>query len=191
MTDTTFASPRTFYLQIAIRLQPKLLKAWGDFQVGGGLLLRTIYRYRFLDLLNHGIIVYRRALELCLKDGSQCTCMVGLASALWYRFGRTGSIVDLNEAMLMDRETLSWSLRPTPHPDRSLSLTNLGIRLYNRFRRAGSMADLKDAILMRRESLSPHPTWHASSKPFSFAQQSWHWNILQRQALWLTLKKLF
>ena len=78
--------------------------------------------------------------------------MSGLARALWYRFERTGSMVDLNEAISMDRETLS--LRPAPHPDRASSLTNLGLGLWDRFQKAGSMADLEEAILMHRESLS-------------------------------------
>ena len=114
-----------------------------------------------LDLLNHSIIVYRHGLELCPKDESQCTCMSGLADALWHRYERTGSMVDLNEAVLMDRETLS--LRPTPHPDRSSSLNNLGARLFDRFQRTSSrsaMADLEETILVQRESLSLCPTPH-------------------------------
>ena len=157
MTDTTLASSITFCLEIAIRSQPKLLKAWED--------LGDSYVTRFkingiLDLLNHAIIVYRHGLKLCPKDGSQCICMSGLASALWFRFERTGSMVDLNEAISMDRETLF--LRPTPHPDRFLSLANLGTQLWGRFRRTGSMADLEEAILMHRESLSLCPTPHPS-----------------------------
>ena len=161
MTDATLASSRTFCLEIAIRLQPQLLKAWED--------LGDSYGARFentgvLDLLNHAINVYRHALEICPKDGSQCTCMSGLATSLWYRFGKTGSMVDLNEAISMDRDVLS--LRPTSHPDRFLSLTNLGLRLLDCFRRTGSMDDLEEAILMHRESLSlcppPHPN-HSTS----------------------------
>lgn len=156
MTDATLASYRTFCLEIAIRLQPLLMKAWED--------LGDSYGTRFentgiLDLLNHAINVYRHAFEICPKDGSQCTYMSGLATSLWYRFGKTGSMVDLNEAISMDRETLS--LRPTSHPSRSSSLTNLGLRLWDRFRRTGSMADLEEAISMHRESLAlcppPHP----------------------------------
>ena len=157
MMDITLASSRTFCLEIAIRLQPKLLKAWED--------LGDSYGTRFenagiLDLLNHAIIVYRHGLELCPKDDSesQLTCVSGLASALWRRSERTGSMVDLNEAILMDREALSF--HPTPHPDRSSSLTNLGLRLWDRFRRTGSMTDLGEATLMHRESLSLCPTPH-------------------------------
>ena len=155
ITDTSLAPSRTFCLEIAIRSQPKLLKAWED--------LGDSYKSRFentgiLNLLNQAIVVYRHALELFPKDGSQCTCMSGLSSSLWHRFELTGSMVDLNEALSMDREVLS--LRPTPHPDRFSSLNYLGLRLWSRFRRTGSMADLEEAILMHRESLALCPMLH-------------------------------
>ena len=159
-TDTTLASSRIFCLEIAIRLQPQLSKAWEDLGDSYGTRFENT---GFLDLLNHAIIAYRRALELYPKDGSQCNCMSGLATALWYRFGKTGSMVDLNEAILMDREALS--LRPTSHPDRSSSLSGLGLRLWDRFRRTGTMADLEEAILMHRESLSLCPTPHPNHLP--------------------------
>ena len=156
MTDNTLASSRTFCLEIAIRLQPKLLEAWEDL---GHSYIRRIENTNILDLLNQAIIVYRHGLELCPKDGSQCTCMSGLAHALSFRFERTGSMVDLNEAISMGREILS--LRPTPHPDRSSSLAHLGLWLLDRFQRTGSIADLEESTSMHRESLSlcppPHP----------------------------------
>ena len=149
MTDTTLASSRTSCLEIAIRSRPKLLEAWEEL---GDSYFSRFENTSILDLLNEAIIVFRHGLELCPKDGSQCTCMSGLASALWHRFERTGSMVDLNEAILMDREALS--LRPTSHPDRPSSLNNLGLRLWNRFQRTRSMADLEEAISMHRESLA-------------------------------------
>ena len=124
MTDTTLASSKTFCLEITIRLQPKLLKAWKDL---GFSYLTQFENTSILEMLNQAIIVFSQAMVLCPKDGSQCTstCMHGLADALWYRFQKTGSMVDLNEAVLMGRETLS--LCPTPHPDRSSSLNHLGV----------------------------------------------------------------
>ena len=157
MSDATLTLSRIICLEIAIRSQPKLLKAWEDL---GDSYIRRFENTSILDMLNQAIIVYRRGLELCQKEGSQSTCMSGLARALWYRFERTGSMVDLNEAISMDREALS--LRPTSHPDRPLSLNNLGLRLWDRFRRTGSMAmtDLEEAISIHRESLSLCPTPH-------------------------------
>ena len=155
MTDTSLTSSRTFCLEIAIRSQPKLLKAWEDL---GHSYLTQFQNTSLLDMLNDAIIVYRHGLELWPKDGSQLTCMSGLADSLWYRFGRTGSMVDLNEAVSIDREALS--LCPTHHPRRHFSLNNLGLRICERFKRTGSMADLEDSILLYRESLSLVPTHH-------------------------------
>ena len=152
-TDTTLASSRTFCLEIALQLQPKFLEAWENL---GDSYVTRYENTGILDLLNHGIAAYRHALELCPKDGSQCTCLSGLARALWFRYQRTGSMVDLNEAILIDREMLS--LCPAPHPDRPSSLTNLGLLLSTRFRRTGSMADFEEATFMHRESLSLRPT---------------------------------
>ena len=106
-------------------------------------------------MLNQAIVVYRHGLELCPKDGNQCTRMSGLAFALWRRFER---MVDLNEAISMGRETLS--LRPKPHPERSSSLAGVGLWLWDRFRTTGSMTDLEEAILIHRENLSLCPTPH-------------------------------
>ena len=155
MTDTTLPSSIIFCFEIAIRLHPKLLKAWENL---GGSYLRRYKNTGNLDFLNHAIMVYRHALKLCPKDGSHCTYMSRLADALWNRFGRTGFMVDLNEAILMNRETLSH--HPTSHPDRFISLNNLGLGLLDRFQRTGSMVDLEESILMHRESLSPNPTPH-------------------------------
>ena len=155
MTDTTLTSSRTFCLEIAVRSQLKLLKPWEDL---GDSYISRFKNTSILDFLNHAIIVYRHGLELCSKDGRQCTCMSGLACALWLRFERTGSMVDLNEAILMDRETLS--LRLIPHPDRFSSLDGLGLRLCDRFRKTGSIADLEESISMHRQSLSLCPTLH-------------------------------
>jgi tetratricopeptide (TPR) repeat protein len=126
--DTTVTSHRTFCLEISVRLEPKLEKAWED--------LGETYQTQFestdnLDLLNNAISVYRHALELCAKDGSHVYAMFGLASALWWRFQRTGSIDDLEEAISMERELLS--LCPASHPQRSLSLNILGFNLWIAF----------------------------------------------------------
>ena len=153
--DTTLALSRTFCLEITVQLQPKLLEAWEDL---GYSYISRFENTSILDLLNHAIIVYRHALELSPNDGTQFTCMSGLATALWYHFGRTGSMVDLNDAILMDREVLS--LCPTSHQHRSLLFCGLSIRLWDRFRMTGLMDDLEEAILMYHESLSLCPTPH-------------------------------
>ena len=149
LTDTSLLLSMTICLEITIRLQPKLLEVW---EALGGLYMIRYQNTSNLDALNQSIIVYRYALEIYPKDGSQCSCMSDLGSALWHRFGRIGSMVDLNEAILLGREALS--LLPTPHPDRSSLLNGLGLWLLDHFRRTGLMVDLEEAIVMHRESMS-------------------------------------
>ncbi|KAJ2934095.1 hypothetical protein H1R20_g3008, partial [Candolleomyces eurysporus] len=56
-----------------------------------------------------------------------------------YRARRTGSLVDLEETISLNREALK--LRSFPHPDRSLSLNNLGNALRDRYQRTTTAAD--------------------------------------------------
>lgn len=102
--------------------------------------------------------VYRHALELCFKDGSYLTSMSCLVSALWYRYHRKGSTIDLEEAI-----SNSWgheslvSLRPTSDSDHSISLFDLGFRLENRLHRTGSMFDLEERTVNHYPSVTvPH-----------------------------------
>lgn len=105
-----------------------------------------------LDSLHNAIIVYRHALDLYSEDERHMLSMSCLAYALGLCFQRTGSMTDLEEAVLIDRELLF--LRPPSHSDYALSLNNLSIGLMDRFRTTGSMTDLEQAILMQREPLS-------------------------------------
>ncbi|RXW17249.1 hypothetical protein EST38_g8606 [Candolleomyces aberdarensis] len=79
------------------------------------------------------------------------------------RAWRTGSLVDFEEAISLNRQLLEF--RPSSHPDRSASLSDLGIALWNRYQQTRAMADLEEATSLRREALelepSPHP--HRSS----------------------------
>ena len=93
--------------------------------------------------------------------------MSGLASVFWHRFELTGSTVDLNEAILMDRETLS--LYPIPHPSRSVSLNNLATALFNRFKQTGLVTDLQEAILLLRESLFLRSTYYPYYPDYNLA----------------------
>lgn len=65
----------------------------------------------------------------------------------------------MNNAISLHREALA--LRPTLHPDRSMSLNNLANLLEVRFEQTGKMADMNEAIFLHREALalvtSPHP----------------------------------
>ncbi|RXW25458.1 hypothetical protein EST38_g425 [Candolleomyces aberdarensis] len=84
----------------------------------------------------------------------------GLANAIYNCAKHIAeSAVDLEEAIPLYREALR--LRPSPHPDRSTSLTSLGSILIYHYRCSGTVADLEEAICLYREALplfpSPHP----------------------------------
>ena len=82
--------------------------------------------------------------------------LLTLADALRRYFEMTSSINDLEEAILLYRESLFFS--PVPHPNRFESLNGLAIALgYHRFRQSGSMTDLEEAISLLREALSLDP----------------------------------
>ncbi|KAJ2925972.1 hypothetical protein H1R20_g11119, partial [Candolleomyces eurysporus] len=82
-----------------------------------------------------------------------------LAAAVHRRDDQTESLTGLTEAISLHREALE--LQPSPHPNRSSSLYNLGNALLDRHRRTGNIADLEEAISLHREALelrpSPHP----------------------------------
>jgi hypothetical protein len=145
--DTPLAPRITFCLEVAVRLQPELQKAWED--------LGNSYRKRFdsngtLDLLNSAIIVYRHASKL--KDGSPLTSMSSLADALRCRFGKTGSMADLEETISTFRELLS--LYPAPHPSRPSALKTLISVLETRFNERGFQSDFDEVTLLRQEPLA-------------------------------------
>ena len=79
------------------------------------------------------------------------------------RFGKTGSMSDLDEAILLYRESLSF--RPTPHPSRFESLNRLACALYDRFGKTGLITDLEEAIPMLREALSLDPDANHRERP--------------------------
>ncbi|KAJ2934087.1 hypothetical protein H1R20_g3007, partial [Candolleomyces eurysporus] len=76
-----------------------------------------------------------------------------------HRARHTGSLVDLEETISLNREALE--LRPFPHSDRSLSLNNLSSALQDRYQLTRTVADLEEAISLQREALEllppPHP----------------------------------
>ena len=75
-----------------------------------------------------------------------------LARTLWDCFGKTGSMVDLDEAISMSREVLS--LCPPGHPHRLLPLENFIEILEARFKENGDQSDFEEAASLRQEILA-------------------------------------
>ena len=73
-----------------------------------------------------------------------------LGNALQSRFERTGSMEDLERAIVTKEQAVESV--PDGHPDRATCLNNLGIALQRRFERTGSMEDLERAIVTKEQA---------------------------------------
>ncbi|KAJ2921574.1 hypothetical protein H1R20_g15522, partial [Candolleomyces eurysporus] len=106
---------------------------------------------------------YDSAIHLCRErlaiQPDDPRLITTLAVAVHRRADQTESLTGLEEAISLYRGALE--LRPSPHPNRSYSLNNLGSALLDRHQRTGTIADLEEAISLHREALelrpSPHP----------------------------------
>ena len=95
-------------------------------------------------------------LATCYFPDAYCyNSLYNLANALHLHFGRTDSMTDLDEAILLHRESLSFC--PSPHPRRLESLICLAWVLRDCFGKTDSMTNLEEAISMLREALSLDP----------------------------------
>ncbi|KAF9238774.1 TPR-like protein [Melanogaster broomeanus] len=97
---------------------------------------------------------------LPLACPNNATILHNLASALAIRFETQGDGRDLDEAIQDHRIVLQ--LRPEGHPDRSLSLNNLGnaLALFMRFEQRGDQKDLDEAIQHHQIALQLVPESH-------------------------------
>ncbi|KAJ2930657.1 hypothetical protein H1R20_g6445, partial [Candolleomyces eurysporus] len=105
---------------------------------------------------------YSSAVHLCrealaLLPGTPKWIMI-LAAVYRDRASQIGSLTDMDEAISLHREALQ--LRPSPDPDRSNSLANLGSALLDRYWLKGTMADLEEAVSVYREALNLRPSFH-------------------------------
>ena len=86
------------------------------------------------------------------------------AAFLIANFQEGGGSNYINEAILLDREALK--LCPPGHPERYLSMNELGIHLSNRYDRLGGMNDLEEAIDLGRDALALCPPGHPDRSMF-------------------------
>jgi CHAT domain-containing protein/tetratricopeptide (TPR) repeat protein len=81
--------------------------------------------------------------------------MVDLADLLYTRFEQQGAILDLEEALALERNILE--LCPQGHPHRATSLGNLATSLHSRFQKLGTLSDLEEALALERNALELRP----------------------------------
>ena len=75
------------------------------------------------------------------------------------RYNQLGVMTDLEEAILLGRDTLA--LCTAGHPDRSMSLNSLSRYLSTRYNQLGAMEDLNEAIVLARDALALRPPGHS------------------------------
>ncbi|RXW14223.1 hypothetical protein EST38_g11631 [Candolleomyces aberdarensis] len=105
---------------------------------------------------------YSSAIHLCrealaLQPGTPKPISV-LAGVFRNRASQIGTLTDLDRAISLYREALK--LRPSPHPNRSIPLNNLGSALLDRHWLTGNMVDLEEAISVYSELLELRPSLH-------------------------------
>ena len=77
--------------------------------------------------------------------------LIGLANALTTRFSQNSRFGDIDEAITLHQEALT--LRPTPHPDRTRSLSALAHSLGNKFLKLRNFPDLEAATMAFRAAV--------------------------------------
>jgi len=109
--------------------------------------------------LQSAISICQRLLHrnLPIRHPKRLEILNNLACFLPTRFGQTGYVRDLDEAISLHRQALTFL--PVLHPDRPGSLYNLANVLGTRFIETGVIADVNEAISLHREALAliPYP----------------------------------
>jgi hypothetical protein len=86
-----------------------------------------------------------------------CKPLNDLVVCLSTRYNRLRQLVDLDEAIITNREALQY--RAPRHPDRFISTNNLAICLSTRYDHLGRLSDhdLEEAVAMHRDWSRSHP----------------------------------
>ncbi|PPQ87099.1 hypothetical protein CVT26_011978, partial [Gymnopilus dilepis] len=156
-----------YCLEICGRLKPGVVQTWITL---GDVYDKVYEAGKDPHNLDQEILVLCKALEVLTESGiespsegvaaisSKHEVLALIGDALCTRFQQYGRQADLDEAILKHQEALE--LRPSGHPDRSVSLNNLANALQIRFNQSGRQADLDEAILMHQEALELCPSGH-------------------------------
>ena len=80
----------------------------------------------------------------------QCMYLNNLESALRYRFEQTGSMEDLDRAIMTTEQAVKST--PDAYPALAMYLHNLGIALLSRFEQTSSIEDLERAIVTNEQA---------------------------------------
>jgi tetratricopeptide (TPR) repeat protein len=93
-----------------------------------------------------------------VEHSNRAMGLTALGIALQRRFERTGSMDDLDRAILTSEQAVK--LTPVNHPSRAIYLNNFGSALAKRFERKGSMGDLDRTIMVNEQAVKLNPVGH-------------------------------
>ena len=106
--------------------------------------------------LDECISLGRAILALCEpEDSTRVTTLLRLASDLFSRFQKPGTITDLQEAIKFGRTAMD--LCPSGNPDRAVHLNSLVNYLKEMFDRFSELTDCNEAVVLAREALELLP----------------------------------
>ena len=102
-----------------------------------------------LTLITATVLLWRRIVASTRADHpDRAEYLHNLALAMRIRYGRTGSLEDLKEAIKAGREAVDSAFGD--HPGQTMFLYNLGAMLWARFERTSNPEDLEEAIIAYR-----------------------------------------
>ena len=110
------------------------------------------------DQLLHAFVQDTELLEFALSllsDSVKAELCIGVSMKLLSRFERTGSMYDLNRAITLNEQAVTFT--PKDHPNLYARLSNLGDSLQSRYQQTGSMDDLNRAINNYEQAFASTP----------------------------------
>lgn len=93
-----------------------------------------------------------------LPESKRVGLLADVGIALLDRFEQTGSMEDLNRAIVINEQAVEST--PDDHADRARMLNNLGIALQSRFEQTGSINDLGCAVITNEQAVESTPDRH-------------------------------
>ncbi|KAF7363123.1 hypothetical protein MVEN_00664800 [Mycena venus] len=121
----------------------------------GDIILQSYQVSGTLDHLNQAVSAYNDAVR---DDPGSVICLAGLGTSLLHRFRRLGSMLDINQSVVMLEAAVA--LTPDGYRDKRSRLNNLGSSLLMRFKRLGDLDDLNQSVLRLEAALALTPNGH-------------------------------
>ncbi|TEB20048.1 hypothetical protein FA13DRAFT_1780210 [Coprinellus micaceus] len=139
-------------LEVAVRLQPEGVEAWGAL---GWAYRNAAFLNKDIDAGEKAVLAYQNTLGIAetLEHSDRSSAMFSLATSLHTRFELIGQTGDLDRSISLHREVLA--LRPPGHEARADSLNRLAIALDSRLAITSSISDANKVIHLHGDARPP------------------------------------